>query len=80
LSGADYNTLGVAIQAVDEVDRTQLRVFALRRPGSSQQVFARAGEHFLFRLHGYAGAVAAASDAVAVTFPRGDRLVRWHAT
>lgn len=77
---AEDGTLGVAMQAVDEARGAGLPVFALRRPNRSQLVFASAGDALLDRLCGYAGAVAVLGDVFAVTCPRADRVILWHAS
>jgi len=77
---ASDGTVGVAMQAVDEVGGTRLPVFAIRRPGRPHLALASAGDDLLVRLRGYAGAVAAAGNTFAVTCPRGDRVILWHAT
>lgn len=77
---ASDGTVGVAMQAVDEVDGIRLPVFAIRRPGRAHLALAIAGDELLARLRGYAGAVAAVGDTFAVTCPRGDRVILWHAT
>jgi hypothetical protein len=75
LAVAADGTLGVAMQF--EADGPA-PVLALARRGEARLREVQAGAALLQRLQAYAGAIAAHGNVLAVTCPRGDRVVLWH--